>query len=659
MAPQPNASRHAAHTYTRDLERRVAEHTLDLQHQQLLLSQSEAIAHIGSWRWSVERDRFEVSDEILRIWGVERGSGPMGMAGITQLIHPDDRERVRVAITEAAAARRSFGVQFRIIRPSGEIRHCWEEGRCDFGPNGEVQALSGICQDITERVLAEIEAQESNERYRQLVENSPDGVLVLIDGKIVYANKAAHAIVGARSKADILGKSTLDFVHPDDLELAIARRDNLAKLKANPTHEFKVLRIDGSTVDVEVCSSSFKHQGHVAAQLQLRDVTEVKAMREQLHQALKMEAVGQLTGGLAHDFNNLLSIIIGNLDLLQVKLADRPDVEALLGAALRASLRGADLTRQLLAFSRRQRLEPRTIQLNDIVGNVSALVKRSLGESIVIETQVDPAAWPVEADPAQLESAIVNLTINSRDAMPQGGRVTIATHNTSLNGQAASDAGVPEGDYVSVSVSDTGSGIPPEMIARVFEPFFTTKEVGKGTGLGLSMVYGFVKQSGGFAKIDSEVGRGTTVTLVLPRSRRAETDEDEAEREPVKMPLDTRVLVVEDNSEVRAVVAAQLGSLGFQLVEADSAVSAIQLLERGAHVDLLFTDVVMPGGISGIDLANQVQQRWPHIRVLFTSGFTGGHGGTHTLPAGAQLLKKPYRQYDLLAKICDVMGDPS
>lgn len=379
------------------------------------------------------------------------------------------------------------------------------------------------------------------------------------------------------------------------------------------------------------------------------EIAERKRTEAQLVQAQKMEAIGNLTGGMAHDFNNLLGIVIGNLDLLQSRLALDADNREALQDALDAASKGADLTRRLLAFARRQPLQPARIDVNPLVENMARLLGRTLGERIEISLDTAADLWPVIADPSQLEATLTNLATNARDSMPKGGRLTIVTANRHLDADyAAQHADVAPGDYAMIEVSDSGTGMIKEVLSRIFEPFFTTKERSKGTGLGLSMVFGFMKQSGGHINVYSEPGKGTTFRLYLPRTE----DVGVAARlSATAAPASGRgesVLVVEDNPDMRRIVVRQLKELGYRVLEAESADAALPVLGR-ERVDLLFTDVVMPGEIDGFALANIALGRWPHLKVVLTSGFpkTKVNGNLRVTQGGARLLTKPYRQVDL------------
>jgi signal transduction histidine kinase len=368
-------------------------------------------------------------------------------------------------------------------------------------------------------------------------------------------------------------------------------------------------------------------------------------------QAQKMEAIGNLSGGMAHDFNNLLGIIIGNLDVMRDHTKENADLDDLAESALDAALRGAELTRRLLAFARRQPLKPARIEVNDLVGGITKLLTRTLGEDVVVTLNLAPDLWPVVADPAQLEAALANLATNARDAMPGGGKLTIATGNQHLDRDYASQhPEVVPGDHVMIEVGDTGTGMPPDVAARIFEPFFTTKEMGKGTGLGLSMVFGFMKQSGGHINVYSEPGIGTAFRLYLPRADRGNVSNRPSAASPEPRGNGEIVLVVEDNAHLRRVVTRQVSELGYTLIEADNAAAALAYLEQNP-VDLMFSDVVMPGKLNGIELARTARSRWPNMRVVLTSGFAADiNGGTDET---VRLLIKPYRKAELARALYD------
>jgi PAS domain S-box-containing protein len=384
-----------------------------------------------------------------------------------------------------------------------------------------------------------------------------------------------------------------------------------------------------------------------------QDVTDRETAAAQLRQAQKMESVGQLTGGLAHDFNNLLAVIIGNLDLIGGDLKEGSLEKEFADTALEAALKGSELTKQLLAFSRRQTLDPKVVDLNALVEGMGPLWRRTLGETVTVKLALAGDLWRTKLDSAQMESSLLNLVINARDAMAGGGVLTVETANTTID---PDNPELPPGDYAVVAVSDTGSGIPPELLAKVIEPFFTTKGVGKGSGLGLSMIYGFAKQSGGQLRIYSEVGHGTTVRLYLPRSHEAV----EAAKAPAAGPVKgrgERVLVVEDNIDVRRVAVRQLAELGYQVVEADSGAAGLEVLGQDHGVDLVFSDIVMPGGMTGIEMIATAREARPDLKALFTTGFTSAATANNNRVTGADMvISKPYRVTELAAKLREALA---
>ena len=380
---------------------------------------------------------------------------------------------------------------------------------------------------------------------------------------------------------------------------------------------------------------------------------ELSRAEEALRQAQKMEAVGQLTGGVAHDFNNLLTVVLGSLERLRVHTADaHPDLDRLAARAAAAALRGAELTHRLLAFGRRQPLAPRPIDVGRLAVGMTALLRRTLGETVDLAVQASESPLLALADPGQVENALLNLAINARDAMPNGGSLVITVSRMRLTAESDGAVGeLPVGEYIAVALTDTGMGMTPEVRARAFEPFFTTKETGKGSGLGLSMVYGFAKQSGGDVVIDSTPGQGTSVTLYLPCARDVAATAMEAPTVGGElMPRGSEtVLVVEDDAHVREFVVAVLVELGYRVLEAGTAHEALAILDGGETPDVLYTDVVLPGGMSGQELAERARRRQPSLRTLYTSGYTA----SALMPEDAAILLKPYRREDLARAIRD------
>ena len=455
-------------------------------------------------------------------------------------------------------------------------------------------------------------------------------------------------------------ESMLAATHKDDREVAAALLDPSLEQGASIRAEFRIVRPSG-----QVCQCAWEARSRTDdSGIEIlvgycQDVTDRRSVEKQLQQAQKMEAVGQLTGGVAHDFNNLLTIVVGNLDAVLERKDLAPAVRERMEMALSASLRGADLTRQLLAFSRKQQLKMQACDLNEVVGHAAQLLGRTLRGDIEIRCHLDGGLASVMTDAAQVESAIANLAINARDAMPGGGTITIETANKILDAAyAAQNADVTPGEYAMISITDTGTGIPAAVLPRVFEPFFTTKDVGKGSGLGLSMVYGFVKQSGGHVKIYSEEGRGTTVRLYLPKAdAAAKADGKSSTRETAIEQGHETILIVEDDPMVRDMAVRGLRDLGYSVLEAENGAKALSILQNGRAVDLLFTDVVMPGGMSGADLAKRVATERPGLKVLFTSGFAESSFQNGSRPeALAPILSKPYRYNELARMVRNVLN---
>jgi signal transduction histidine kinase len=390
-----------------------------------------------------------------------------------------------------------------------------------------------------------------------------------------------------------------------------------------------------------------------SAEAMVQRFQEIEANEAQVRQAQKMEAIGQLTGGVAHDFNNILTVITGTVEILGDAVKDRPQLAQIANLISTAAARGADLTRHLLAFARRQPLQPRSIDVNGLVIDAARLLRPTLGEQIEIESMLAHDSAPALIDPSQLSTAILNLALNARDAMPNGGKLTLETKNVVLDeNYAGMNSEVTPGNYVMIAVSDSGVGIPANLLEKVFEPFYTTKDIGKGSGLGLSMVYGFVKQSNGHIKIYSEEGHGTTVKLYLPQAL-GTADALPADAGIAKFERgDESILIVEDDALVREYVVTQISRLGYDTLAAGNAAEALAIIDGGEHIDLLFTDVIMPGGMNGRQLAIEARKRRPGLRVLYTSGYTENaivHHGR--LDAGVLLLTKPYVSSDLAQMI--------
>ena len=518
-------------------------------------------------------------------------------------------------------------------------------------------ANAALAHEAEERRRAEAAAERSSAFFRTVLDASPFAIVARSpEGRVTLWNRAAERIFGYTND-EILGSDTT--LTPADTSDTLHR--NIERTSAG--EEFhgqrtQRLRKDGSVVPLRVSAAPIYEQGEVIGGCAiLEDMTERLRVEEQLAQAQKMEAIGNLTGGMAHDFNNLLGGVIGNLDLLKMQVKPGDVKAELVGDALTAALSATELTRRLLAFARRQPLAPKRVALNDLIRNVERLLSRVLGEGIRISLDLADDLWVVVVDPAQLESSIVNLANNARDAMPDGGTLTIATANRQLDADyAAQQVEVSPGDYAMISVNDTGTGMPPEVIERIFEPFYTTKETGKGTGLGLSMVFGFIKQSAGHIAVYSEPGLGTTFRLYLPRASEGEAQADTSAPAEAIHGAGETILVVEDNTIMRRVVVRQLTELGYDVIETQDAASALVIL-ADKKVDLVFTDIVMPGQMNGMALAERVMTEWPAVKVILASGFPGStlSNFTKLTSRPVRLLNKPYRREDLAQAVHEAL----
>jgi PAS domain S-box-containing protein len=597
-----------------------------------------------------------VSPGIHELYGYEDDEVKADPSILQKSIVDEDQADYREALAASIQSKSEWQWVGRVKTSDGRLKWVKDSACLRASADGCVH-WDGLILDVSDGAGMDLPdaLRESEERFRALFENAPTSIYVKdLQGRYTLVNPAFEEWTGFTS-AGALGKTVKELfpeltdkvVHqdlevietqiPSEQELEVVHPDGTVRTML--TKKFPILDARGAVNSIGSISIDFSER--LAAELQL-------------HQSQKMEAVGQLTGGIAHDFNNLLSVISMNLELL---MADRADDQALHEAielALRATRRGAELTSSLLAFSRRQTLRPVATDVNEMVGGMSELLTRTLGESISIETILSDGLWVATVDRGQLEASLLNLAINARDAMPTGGEVTIETANVTLDEDyAARHEDVSSGPHILIAVSDTGTGMSPETLNRVFEPFYSTKEPGKGSGLGMSMVYGFVKQSSGHINLYSELGHGTTVKIYLPRSDEVVV----ATEGPASTELEPRgngelILVVEDDLEVRSSVVRLLVGLGYRTIEGGSAEEALALLAETPEVSLLFTDVVLPGGMNGMQLAHEALQRQPGLNVLFTSGYTKNaivHHGR--LDDGVELLEKPYRKKDLAQRV--------
>jgi PAS domain S-box-containing protein len=513
---------------------------------------------------------------------------------------------------------------------------------------------------VIQHIQTESALRESEKKFSAVLDNSPSGITLQdTRGRYLLVNRRMEKWMNF-SASETEGKSSQDLFPRDISEVFTAKNREVLSVGQVREFELDVPFADGQWRTMVITKFPvFDNAGQITGVGTIKtDVSGQRSAEEQLRQAQKMEAVGQLTGGIAHDFNNLLTVVLGNLQLLRDSTQGDSRAQSYADTALKATYRGADLTQRLQAFSRQQALDPLVINVNELVPETSEMLKRTLGEDIEIEIRLTDKVWNALVDPNQLQNALLNLAVNARDAMPQGGKLTIETANLRLDQDYAEfQSEVRPGNYVTLAVSDTGVGMTPEVKARAFDPFFTTKQIGQGSGLGLSMVYGFIKQSGGHVSIRTQEGEGTTVKVLLPKAEAKEPVSTSVQNSHGALPGGNEtILVVEDDPDVRALVVASLGKLGYRILEAEHGPGAIALAEKAAKIDLLLSDVVLPRGMNGREVAEEISKRFPQIKCLFTSGYTENaiiHHGR--LVRGVELLSKPYKREALARKVRDVL----
>jgi PAS domain S-box-containing protein len=609
-------------------------------------------AAMGTWTWDVRSDRVAWSVHVARLFGVANDARATTFAGHLGFIYPDDQELFkRTVATALVDGSNTYQVVHRVRWPNGHL--CWIEavGRIYRDESGEALYLTGTVTDITRRWLAEAALRDSEERYRvisELVSDYAFAYRIAASGaaQLEWITDAFTRITGyTLQEMQALDQWTA-CVHPADRAIATQRRQTLLAGLSDMS-EYRIIAKDGRTILVRLYSRAVQDasaQRVIGVYGAVQDITQVKRLEQQLSQAQKMETIGRLAGGIAHDFNNLLTVILGNVELLLAASTANDGVRQDAEQIQQAAKRAATLTRQLLAFSRQQVLEPRYLDLNSVVLAMSELLQRLIGEDITLVHRLAPGLGHVHADPSQLEQVLMNVAVNARDAMPEGGTLAIETANVVLhNDYPRAPVGVAPGPYVVLSISDTGTGMDAATRSNIFEPFFTTKAQGKGTGLGLATVHGIISQSGGHIDVASEPEHGTTFSIYLPLVHAGEQSLNVASPRR-EIPLgDATILLAEDELQLRNLTARILREYGYRVLEAENGPAALQVVRaHTGSMDLLLTDLIMPGGLNGRQLAEQVLTLYPAIKVLYMSGHSETVLTHAPLAPGQGFLAKPF-----------------
>ncbi|MBI6753589.1 hybrid sensor histidine kinase/response regulator [Pseudomonas syringae] len=651
----------------------------------------ESGAVVGTWVWDIIADQLTGDERFARTFGLcpKLCAKGLPLELVIASIHPDDSARVDKSIEEALQSSETYRCEYRVLHEDGIYRWIEASGRIERDSRGKPIRSPGVLLDIDSRRTAEEERDRLNELLRIFTAAVPGVVYAKdLEGRMLVANRGTADLIG-KPPEFFIGKTDLDFL--DDQQQARILMETDRRIMQNNVSEQieeqvnladgsaaiwlstkaplldengEVIGLIGSSIDVTARKKAEEAVRELNQTLEQR-IEQAVFEREQIEDALrhsqKMDAVGQLTGGIAHDFNNLLAGISGSLELITKRLAQGRvgDVDRYVSVAQGAVRRAASLTHRLLAFSRRQTLSPRVTDVNGLIHDMEELIARTVGPEIDIKVVAQNDLWPALIDHAQLESSLLNLCLNARDAMPNGGRIIIETANASLEECTDPDHGIPAGEHLSIRVTDTGIGMSPDIAAKAFEPFFTTKAIGAGTGLGLSMVYGFVRQSGGQIRVESVEGQGTSVVMHLPRHT-AENAPRAVEPEVIEEPphhTGETVLVVDDEPSVRMLVAEVISGLGYNCLEAADAQSGLQILQSDTRIDLLISDIGLPGGMNGREMADAAGDCRPGLPTLFITGYakTSVLDDCHLRPC-TQVLTKPFGLDALAGRVTGLIG---
>ncbi|KPW69880.1 Sensory box sensor histidine kinase/response regulator [Pseudomonas ficuserectae] len=648
-------------------------------------------AVVGTWVWDIIADQLTGDERFARTFGLcpKLCAKGLPLELVIASIHPDDSARVDKSIEDALQNSETYRCEYRVLHEDGLYRWVEASGKIERDSRGKPVRSPGVLLDIDSRRMAEDERDRLNELLRIFTAAVPGVVYAKdLEGRMLVANRGTAELIG-KPPEFFIGKTDLEFL--DDQQQARVLMETDRRIMQNNVSEQieeqvnlpdgsaatwlstkaplldengEVIGLIGSSVDVTARKKAEEAVRELNQTLEQR-IEQAVFEREQVEDALrhsqKMDAVGQLTGGIAHDFNNLLAGISGSLELITKRLAQGRvgDVDRYVSVAQGAVRRAASLTHRLLAFSRRQNLSPRVTNVNVLIQDMEELIARTVGPEIDIKVVAHDDLWPALIDHAQLESSLLNLCLNARDAMPSGGRIVIETANASIEECTDPDHGIPAGEHLSIRVTDTGMGMSPDTVAKAFEPFFTTKPIGAGTGLGLSMVYGFVRQSGGQIRVESVEGQGTSVVMHLPRhiaENAPRAAEPEITEEPAHHTGET-VLIVDDEPSVRMLVAEVITGLGYNCLEAGDAQSGLQILQSDTRIDLLISDIGLPGGMNGREMADAAGDCRPGLPTLFITGYakTSVLDDCHLRPC-TQVLTKPFGLDALAGRVTGLIG---
>lgn len=637
-----------------------------LRRHQAILTSAARIAGLGSWEYDVLNDRLFWDDEMMRIFGMTGRAFAGTSAAFFDLVHPDDRDPLREMQIRAFKSHGITEMEYRVIRPDGEERVVYDRGEVTLNDAGKPVRAIGMVMDITERRRTEEARRAGDERWRLIFENSPAGI-VLTDprGIFILTNRAYQEMVGY-TEEELRSLSFMDITYEEDrpVNRELARQVWDGKLKEF-RHEKRYRHKDGRLIrartTVALTSGSAKTPQYALAIVE--DITEQRSLEEMLRESQKLEALGRLAGGVAHDFNNMLGVILGCSEQLKEKLpADHPQQKSV-EQINHAARRSTDLVAQLLAFSRKQQMFPKILDLHETLDNMSRLLRAGIGSDVELKIRQAANLRQVWADPGQIGQVLMNLASNAREAMPDGGELLISTCDIDVDEKyAVAHPPVMPGHYVMLSVTDTGTGIAPEVMSHIFEPFFTTKEQGRGTGLGLATVYGIVHQSGGHICVESAPGRGTSFHIYLPA-----VDPEglmPPSETPAQMPVSAKpeggpetILIAEDEQMLSEAMRTWLEDVGYTVLEARDGREALELAEKYHHpIDLLLTDVMMPGEINGRDLGTRLSEARPNIKILYMTGYVASmllHRGMTELQDN--LLQKPFTIPSMLQRVREVL----